>query len=136
MVNTKDGYVLIDNKFTLKPRLTKVELEKGLGAYIESSINGDWSSCVSGPHMVFGQRSNMQFDFYRDALIGFKFTVISSVNSDLTALRELHDKILEDLLGKPDKKNENMISYDFFWGVITSYLDPKGGSCCVGVRWS
>ncbi|MBA4703769.1 hypothetical protein [Pseudomonas savastanoi] len=136
MVDTKNGYFLIDNEFILKPRLTKVELEKGLGVHIESSTNGDWSSCVSSPHIVFGQRSNMHFDFYRDALIGFKFTVSSSVNSELAALRELHDKILEDLLGKADKKNENMISYEFFWGVVTSYLDPKGGSCCVGVRWS
>ncbi|MGN2431989.1 hypothetical protein [Pseudomonas syringae] len=124
------------NKTTVLDRtVTKLEFEKGLGVHVETSINGDWSSCVSGPHIVFGQRANMQFDFYRDGLIGFRFTVVSSVSSDLTALRELHDQILRGLLGRPDKENENMISYDFFWGVVTFYLDPRGGSCCVGVRW-
>ncbi|MBM0141061.1 hypothetical protein ACKUFS_17885 [Pseudomonas cannabina] len=136
MVDTKNGYFLIDDGFVIQPHLTRLELEKGLGVHVETSVDGDWSSCVSGPHIVVGQKANMQFDLYRERLIGFKFTVVSSMTSDLTALRALHDQILRDLLGEPDKENENMISYDFFWGVITSYLDPRGGSCCIGVRWS
>lgn len=117
MVDTKNGYFLIDDGFVIQPHLTRLELEKGLGVHVETSVDGDWSSCVSGPHIVVGQKANMQFDLYRERLIGFKFTVVSSMTSDLTALRALHDQILRDLLGEPDKENENMISYDFFWGL-------------------
>jgi len=49
--------------------------------------------------------------------------------------KESHDKWVKKLLGEPDETSNGNLRYDFNWGIVSSYLDPRSGTAAISIRY-
>ncbi|MEO4013368.1 hypothetical protein [Pseudomonas rossensis] len=132
----KSGCICLDNCISIKQNLSVLALiGQGLKFNDEIDMANGWVLRSSWHHFILGHEVNVTFNSFKDCLKMFGFALANEGGYDVEDLKKKHDDLLKSLLGEPQEKNEVMAAYEFTWGSIISYKDPRGGVCSINVIW-
>ena len=136
--DTIKGLLILPSGITLRSGMSLDEVTQSGISFVRVTPNQSgfvWRSIE--PYVVGGRRIFFALGFGSDRLdkVEFGFSLPPGEMSGDEKRRE-HDKFLAAELGKPNHTDIAKTVYEYSWGRISSYYDPRSDNASIILSWS
>lgn len=125
-----EGKIIINNK-EIYYRMDSGSFINIFSSEINSYVNGDIERYnFKNPQIIDGLSLWIR--------VVFKKKIISSIelkDHDPKLKRKSHDEWLVNQLGQPHERKLPCIQYNYVWGEVLSYYDPRGGDIGIAINY-
>jgi hypothetical protein len=137
ILDTKDGTLHLPNGSILRPGLSLDDATRlGLPFVRAIDLATGWSYRTTEPRSVDDHRVYFALGFHDRQLATVEFGFVDLSDKAGREQRQEYDSYLASQFGPPANTTVAATRYDFPWGKVTSYYDPRTDAAGMIVRWT